>query len=101
MEARARQLEIGIALAAARAGVPVCQTRVGTMFTTFFSETEPKDWSTVKKADKIRFGKFFQKMLENGVYLAPSQFEAGFISIAHDENIIAATVDAAEKAFRG
>ncbi|MFA5873952.1 MAG: hypothetical protein WC832_08295, partial [Anaerolineales bacterium] len=83
-----------------KAGVPVRQTRVGTMFTTFFSETEPKDWSTVKVADKTRFGIFFQKMLENGVYLAPSQFEAGFLSTMHDEKVIAATVDAAEKAMK-
>jgi glutamate-1-semialdehyde 2,1-aminomutase len=100
LEARARQLETGIASAAQKAGVPVQQTRVGTMFTTFFSETRPADWNTVKIADKVRFGKFFQKMLENGVYLAPSQFEAGFLSTLHDETVIAATIDAAEKAMR-
>ncbi len=100
LEARARQLETGIASAAQKAGVPVRQTRVGTMFTTFFSETEPKDWNSVKIADKVRFGKFFQKMLENGVYLATSQFEAGFLSTLHDESVIAATIDAAEKAMK-
>ena len=100
LEARARQLEAGIASAAQKAGVPVRQTRVGTMFTTFFSETEPRDWHTVKIADKVRFGKFFQKMLENGVYLAPSQFEAGFLSTLHDEKVIAATIAAAEKAMK-
>jgi glutamate-1-semialdehyde 2,1-aminomutase len=100
MEARARQLETGIASAAQKAAVPVCQTRVGTMFTTFFSETEPRDWNTVKGADKVRFGKFFQKMLENGVYLAPSQFEAGFLSTLHDETVIEATIAAAEKAMK-
>jgi glutamate-1-semialdehyde 2,1-aminomutase len=100
LEARARQLETGIASAAQKAGVPVRQTRVGTMFTTFFSEIEPKDWNTVKIADKVRFGKFFQKMLENGVYLAPSQFEAGFLSTLHDETVIAATINAAEKAMQ-
>jgi len=101
MEARGRQLDAGIESAAKKAGVAVTQTRVGTMRTTFFSETTPVDWNTVKVADKVQFGKFFQKMLENGVYLAPSQFEAGFISIVHDENIIAATVAAVEEAFRG
>jgi glutamate-1-semialdehyde 2,1-aminomutase len=100
MEARARQLETGIATAAQKAAVPVRQTRVGTMFTTFFSETEPRDWNTVKGADKVRFGKFFQKMLENGVYLAPSQFEAGFLSTLHDETVIEATIAAAEKAMK-
>jgi len=99
LEARAQQLETGMAAAAQKAGVPIRQTRVGTMFTTFFSETEPKNWETVKTADRVRFGKFFQKMLENGVYLAPSQFEAGFLSTLHDENVIAATLDAVQKAL--
>ncbi len=99
MEARAQQLEKGVALAASKAGVPIQQTRVGTMFTTFFSEIRPRDWSTVKTANKERFGKFFRKMLENGVYLAPSQFEAGFLSIRHDERVIEQTIHAAENAF--
>jgi glutamate-1-semialdehyde 2,1-aminomutase len=100
LEDAAAALETGIASAAKKAGVPVRQTRVGTMFTTFFSETEPKDWSTVKIADKVRFGKFFHKMLENGVYLAPSQFEAGFISTVHNEAVIAHTIEAAEISFQ-
>ena len=100
LEARGRQLDAGIEAAAKKAGVPIQQRRVGTMRTTFFSETQPVDWNTVKVADKAQFGKFFQKMLENGVYLAPSQFEAGFLSIVHDEKIIAATIEAAEKAFK-
>jgi glutamate-1-semialdehyde 2,1-aminomutase len=100
MEARGRQLDAGIDSAAKRAGVPIQQTRVGTMRTTFFSETRPVDWNTVKLADKVQFGKFFQKMLENGVYLAPSQFEAGFLSIVHDENVIAATLAAVEESFK-
>jgi glutamate-1-semialdehyde 2,1-aminomutase len=70
------------------------------MRTTFFSETQPIDWNTVKAADKALFAKFFQKMLENGVYLAPSQFEAGFLSIMHDESVIAATLDAVEETFK-
>jgi glutamate-1-semialdehyde 2,1-aminomutase len=100
LEMRAAQLEAGIAAAAKRAGIPVRQTRVGTMFTTFFSEATPVNWGTVKQADTARFGKYFQAMLENGVYLAPSQFEAGFISTVHTEDVIAATVEAAEKAFK-
>ena len=100
MEARGRQLDAGIESAAKKAGIPIQQTRVGTMRTTFFSDVQPVDWNTVKVADKARFGKFFHKMLENGVYLAPSQFEAGFISIVHDEKVIAATVAAVEAAFR-
>jgi glutamate-1-semialdehyde 2,1-aminomutase len=69
------------------------------MRTTFFSEVKPVDWKTVKAADKAQFAKFFQKMLENGVYLAPSQFEAGFLSIVHDENVIAVTLNAVQETF--
>jgi glutamate-1-semialdehyde 2,1-aminomutase len=100
LENSAARLEAGISSAAKQAGVPIQQTRVGTMFTTFFSETKPVDWNTVKDADKIRFGRFFRNMLENGVYLAPSQFEAGFISILHDEAVIDATLEAALKAMK-
>jgi len=100
MELRGRQLEAGIASAAEKAGVAIQQTRVGTLRTTFFSETQPVDWNTVKVADKAQFGKFFQSMLARGVYLAPSQFEAGFLSIVHDENVIAATLNAVEETFR-
>jgi len=99
LEARSRQLDGGVESAAKKAGVPIQQMRVGTMRTLFFSEIKPVDWNTAKLADKVRFGKFFHKMLENGVYLAPSQFEAGFLSIVHDENIIAMTIAAIEKAI--
>jgi glutamate-1-semialdehyde 2,1-aminomutase len=99
LEQAAGRLEAGISSAAKKAGIPIQQTRAGTMFTTFFSETKPVDWTTVKLADKVQFGKFFQKMLENGVYLAPSQFEAGFISTAHSDDVIDATLAAVEEAF--
>lgn len=100
LEQAAGRLEAGVGEAAKRAGVPIQQARVGTMFTTFFSEIKPVGWNTVKAADKIQFGKFFQKMLENGVYLAPSQFEAGFISIMHTNEIIDKTIEAVTEAFR-
>jgi glutamate-1-semialdehyde 2,1-aminomutase len=100
LEQGAARLEAGISSAAKKAGIPIQQTRVGTMFTTFFSETKPVDWNTVRVADKVRFGKFFQKLLENGVYLAPSQFEAGFVSTAHSEDVIDATVTAVDEVFR-
>jgi glutamate-1-semialdehyde 2,1-aminomutase len=99
LEQAAGRLEAGISSAAKKAGIPIQQTRVGTMFTTFFSETKPVDWTTVKVADKVQFGKFFQKMLENAVYLAPSQFEAGFVSTAHSDDVIDATLAAVEEAF--
>ena len=100
LEQAAAKLEAGVSSAAKQAGIPIQQTRVGTIFTTFFSETEPIDWSTVKVADRAQFGKFFQKMLENGVYLAPSQFEAGFLSIMHTDAIIEKTLEAVTEAFR-
>lgn len=100
LDQAAGRLGAGIASAAQKAGIPIQQTRVGTMFTTFFSETKPVDWNTVKVADKVRFGKFFQKMLENGVYLAPSQFEAGFISTLHSDSVIDATIEATEIAMQ-
>ena len=100
LEQDATRLEAGVRDAAQKAGVPIQQTRVGTMFTNFFSETKPVDWNTVKVADKVRFGKFFQKMLENGVYLAPSQFEAGFVSIMHTDDVIDATINAATEVFK-
>lgn len=100
MEARGRELDSGIESAAKRAGIPIKQTRVGTMNTTFFTELQPIDWKTVKHANKADFGKFFQSMLHNGVYLAPSQFEAGFLSITHDASVIAATVAAADATFK-
>ncbi len=100
LESAAARLVTGLEAAARKVKVPVQTTRVGTMFTAFFSDQTPRDWSSAKKADTERFGKFFQKMLENGVYLAPSQFEAGFISTAHTNEVIDATIAAAEKAFQ-
>lgn len=100
LEQAAARLEAGVGNAAKHAGVPIQQTRVGTMFTTFFSETKPVGWNTVKVADKVRFGKFFQRMLENGVYLASSQFEAGFISTLHTDEIIDRTIEAVEESLR-
>jgi glutamate-1-semialdehyde 2,1-aminomutase len=100
METCGQQLDSGIEAAAKRAGIPIQQTRVGTMRTTFFTERRPVDWSTVKAADKAQFGRFFHKMLARGVYLAPSQFEVGFISIVHDENVIAETIASVEETFR-
>jgi len=99
LETAASRLINGLERAAKQAGLPVQMPRVGTMFTTFFTERKPRDWNSVKGADTVRFGKFFRNMLENGVYLAPSQFEAGFISTAHTDQVIDATIAAAERAF--
>jgi glutamate-1-semialdehyde 2,1-aminomutase len=100
LEKASADLMAGIEAAAKSAGIPLQQTRVGTMFTNFFSEVPPVNWSTVAQGDKVRFRQFFHSMLENGVYLAPSAFEAGFMSTMHMEADIQATVAAAEKAFK-
>jgi glutamate-1-semialdehyde 2,1-aminomutase len=73
--------------------------RVGSMFTFFFTPGPVTDWDSAKRSDTARFAKFFHFMLERGVYLAPSQFEAGFVSVAHSEQDIRATVEAAREFF--
>jgi glutamate-1-semialdehyde 2,1-aminomutase len=91
LERTGARLEAG--LAALGSGVQV--GRVGTMFGLFFSDTPVRDWDTAKLADTKRFGAFHAAMLDRGVYLAPSQFEAGFISTVHGEVEIEATIEAA------
>jgi glutamate-1-semialdehyde 2,1-aminomutase len=90
----------GIGAAAEAAGVPVYQTRVGTMFCTYFTDQPVTNWDTAAQSDTQLFGRFFQAMLERGVYLAPSQFEAGFFSTAHSDEAIVATIQAAQTAFK-
>lgn len=99
LEAAGAQLLDGLANAAGKAGVPIQQNRIGTMFGLFFAAAPVTNWATASKADTKRFARYFQAMLANGVYVAPSQFEAGFLSVAHGPAEIAATVAAAEKAF--
>jgi glutamate-1-semialdehyde 2,1-aminomutase len=98
--ARTQRLCAGIGAAARSAGVPVTQTQVGTMFCTFFGEEPVINWSSARQSDTQRFGRFFRAMLEQGVYLAPSQFEAGFTSTAHTDDVVEATIKAAYQAFR-
>jgi glutamate-1-semialdehyde 2,1-aminomutase len=73
--------------------------RVGSMFTFFFAPGPVTDWDSAKRCDTTRFAQFFHFMLERGVYLAPSQFEAGFVSAAHSEQDIRDTVEAAREFF--
>jgi glutamate-1-semialdehyde 2,1-aminomutase len=100
MQANAQELVEGIVKSAQKAGLAVQSTRVGTMFATFFTGQAVRDWPSVKTSDTQRFGRYFSAMLQAGVYLAPSQFEAGFISSAHDRRIVQTTIEAAEKAMR-
>jgi glutamate-1-semialdehyde 2,1-aminomutase len=98
-EARGEQLMSGLAAAANAADIPIIHNRVGTMFGFFFTDQPVRDYASAKTADTDRFAHFFQAMLRQGVYLAPSQFEAGFLSTAHGEEEIATTIAAAEQAF--
>ena len=92
-------LTTGFGAAARAAGVPIVQTRVGSMFCVFFSTEPVSDESTAKRADTAAFATYFHTMLESGVYLAPSQFEAGFVSLAHSDDDVAHTIAAARTAF--
>jgi glutamate-1-semialdehyde 2,1-aminomutase len=91
----------GVAAEAASAGIPVVTNRVGSMFTWFFTETPVTDWETAATSDTALFGKFHRAMLEAGVWLPPSQFEAMFLGMAHGEAEVEATIAAAEAAFAG
>ena len=85
LERLGRMLERGIAEAAAGAGVPLTVNRVGSMLTAFFTEGPVTDFASAKRADTVRYARFFHAMLEQGVFLAASQFEAVFVSLAHTE----------------
>ncbi|HEX9136187.1 MAG TPA: aspartate aminotransferase family protein, partial [Nitrospirota bacterium] len=97
---RAAALAEGIGEAAKKANIPLTQTRVGSMLTSFFTAGPVVDWNSAKLSDTKRYGLFFHKMLEQGIYLAPSQFEAAFLSTAHTTADIEKTIRAADKAFK-
>ena len=89
----------GLRSAAAVRGISVQINRVGSMFTVFFTSTPVSDFATAKTSDTARYGKFFRSLLEQGIYLAPSQFEACFVSLAHSMKDVNATIRAARAAF--
>jgi glutamate-1-semialdehyde 2,1-aminomutase len=93
------RLLAGLGDAAAEAGVAAQPTHAGTMFGLFFTESPIRSWEDAKLADTARFAAFHRGMLERGVYLAPSQFEAWFLSTAHGDEEIDATVAAAAETF--
>jgi glutamate-1-semialdehyde 2,1-aminomutase len=100
LEEKASLLEDGLADAAARVGVSVRFYRAGSMFCTYFTDREVYDYTTAKTADTAKFSIFFSAMIERGVNLAPSQFEAGFMSLAHSERDIESTIKAAYEALK-
>jgi glutamate-1-semialdehyde 2,1-aminomutase len=100
LERSTRAMTDGLDAAAKRAGVTFCADAVGGMFGLYFAARVPTSYTEVMACDKERFNRFFHAMLEAGIYLAPSAYEAGFVSSAHGDTEIAATIDAADHAFK-
>jgi glutamate-1-semialdehyde 2,1-aminomutase len=99
LEALSAKLVDGVAAAAKASKVPLQFNRAGSMFTWFFTAEPVTDWDSASKSDTKAFGKFFRAMLDAGIYLPPSQFEAAFLSVAHSEDDVQKTIAAAKKAF--
>ncbi len=100
LEEKSRLVAEGIAKAAKEAGYPIYSTRVGSMFCAFFSKNAVYDWPSASQCDTKTFAKYFLAMLNEGIYLAPSQFETAFVSAAHTDSDIEKTIAAASKCFR-
>jgi glutamate-1-semialdehyde 2,1-aminomutase len=101
LEQLSARLADGIGRNIKELGLPLTQNRVGPMSTLFFTDKTVVDYQMAAASDTKRFGQYFRKMLELGIYLAPSQFEAGFVSIAHTTEDIDRTVAANRDALRG
>jgi len=99
VEATARALVEGLGSEARKAGIAFAAQSIGSMFGVYFREAAPRSFAEVMQCDRTRFNRFFHAMLEQGVYLAPSAYEAGFVSAAHGEAEIEATIAAARAAF--
>jgi len=99
LEEKGRALEAGFADRAAAHGVPLVINRVGSLLTPFFSEHPVRNYEEARRTDRAAYRTFFWSMLEQGVYLAPSPFEAMFVSLAHGPMEIESTIEAADRAF--
>src|ERR1700728_4201565 len=99
LEKLSGELANGLSAAAKEAGVPLCHNRVGSMFTWFFQEGPVTDWDSASKSNTEAFGKFFRSMLDSGVYLPPSQYEAAFLGATHTAEDVQQTIAAAKGAF--
>jgi glutamate-1-semialdehyde 2,1-aminomutase len=99
LEGQGAKLMAGLAAAAEDAGISISHSRIGTMFGLFFTDEPVVDWPSAKRSDTQRFARYFQSMLAQGIYLAPSQFEAGFLSTAHGDGEIQLTIQVSERAF--
>jgi len=100
LERAGERLCNGLTEAARRAGIETVTNRVGSMWTSFFTSEPVTDWTSAAKASRESYGRFFHAMLGEGVYLAPSQFEAAFIGLAHTDEILDRTIEAASKVFQ-
>jgi glutamate-1-semialdehyde 2,1-aminomutase len=100
LEALSARLAAGLAASASEAGVAAVVNRVGSMLTGFFTAAPVVDYSTAAASDTKRYARYFHAMLARGVYLAPSQFEAAFVSTAHDESLVDQTIVAAAAAMK-
>ncbi|RYE95201.1 MAG: aminotransferase class III-fold pyridoxal phosphate-dependent enzyme, partial [Oxalobacteraceae bacterium] len=99
LSGQAVKLVDGLTAAAKEAGIDFCADAVGGMFGMYFSTHVPASYGQMMAGDKDRFNRFFHGMLDEGVYFAPAMFEAGFVSAAHDDAIIAETIEAARRVF--
>jgi glutamate-1-semialdehyde 2,1-aminomutase len=99
LAAKTKAMTEGLAAAAGRVGVTFCADAVGGMFGIYFAPAVPRSYDEIMACDKERFNRFFHAMLAEGIYLAPSAYEAGFVSAAHGDAEIAETIAAAERAF--
>jgi glutamate-1-semialdehyde 2,1-aminomutase len=99
LETLGAELESGLRVAIERREAPARVQRVGSMWTLFFTEREVVDWDSAASSDRERYGRFFHAMLERGVALAPSPFEAAFLSTAHTPEDVANTIAAADAAL--
>jgi glutamate-1-semialdehyde 2,1-aminomutase len=100
LEALSARLAAGLAASAEKAGVEAVVNRVGSMLTAFFTAGPVVDFATAARSDTKRYARFFHAMLARGVYVAPSQFEAAFVSTAHDEALVDRTIAAAAEALK-
>lgn len=99
LEVSSIYLEDGLIRAAEEAGVPVRVNRAGSLLTTFFTDSHVTDYASARGSDTERYAAYFREMLDRGVFLAPSQFEAMFVSAAHTDSEIQATIDAAHESL--
>ena len=100
LERAGEHLTNGLRDAARDAGIETVTNRVGSMWTSFFTNEPVHNWTSATKASRELYGKFFHAMLDEGVYLAPSQFEAAFIGLAHTDEILDKTIEAARRVFQ-